>query len=93
VNRPRPFLALVVAASALGGASASADETAEAWARFSRARAETLERIGAFAADDAVEEWLALARLAPRDVLGPAHAGMLAVEAPVYRGKELAPGS
>ncbi len=90
MNRPLPVVALMVAAAA---SAAWADDTADAWAKFSRARAEKLERIGAFAVDDAVEEWLALGRIAPHDVVGPAHAGLLAVEAPVVRGKELAPGS
>jgi len=88
--RPRLLLASAVAACAVS-ASASADDTTEAWVRFSRARAESLERRGA--PDDAAEEWLALAQLLPDEVQPSARAAALAVDAPTRRGKDLNPGT
>jgi tetratricopeptide (TPR) repeat protein len=87
--RPPARLALFVAATA--AAVASADETTESWVRYSRARAEHLERIGA--PDDAAEEWLALGQLLPDDVGPAARAAVLAVDVMTRRGKDMNPGS
>jgi tetratricopeptide (TPR) repeat protein len=82
---------LVASAVVVCAAAASADDTTEAWAQFSRARAESLERHGAM--DDAAEEWMALAQLLPDAVQPTARAAALAVDAPSRRNKDLNPGT
>jgi hypothetical protein len=87
----RSRLLLAFAVVACIAAVASADDTTDAWVRFSRARAESLERRGAL--DDAAEEWLALAQLMPDAVQPTAHAAALAVDAPSRRNRDLNPGT
>lgn len=72
------------------GSSAGAEST-ESWAKWTKERAEALEAIGQY--EDAIEEWTALAQLTPDDVLPLSRAAVLAVEAPVLRGKDLEAGS
>jgi len=89
VNHRRHLLPLVLVA--IAAASSTAGETSDAWAKFSRSRAEQLEALGQY--EDAIEEWMALAQLAPDDVLPFSRAAVLAVETPVLRGKDLEAGS
>ncbi len=72
-------------------ASAAAGDTTRDWERWSRTRAEVLEREGRF--EDAIEEWTVVARLSP-DLVEPfSRAAVLAVEMPVQRKQTLEPGS
>ena len=72
---------------ALVAVAAPAGETAESWARWSRERAAFLERWGQY--EEAVEEWMVVARLVPEAVEPYSRAAVLAVDAGVLRGKEL----
>src|SRR5262245_48682863 len=66
-------------------------ETAESWAEWSRAYAESLEKKSDY--DDAVGEWLALAKLLPNDLRPLSRAAVLSVEIPTMLGKNLERGS
>jgi tetratricopeptide (TPR) repeat protein len=66
-------------------------ETTDEWVRFGRTRAALLETQGRF--EEAVEEWISVGSLTPKDPRPLVRAAVLAVEAPLYRGVELEPGT
>lgn len=72
-------------------ATAAAAETTRDWERWSRARAEALEREGRY--EDAIEEWTVVARLRPDLVEPLSRAAVLAVEMPILRKQQLEPRS
>lgn len=85
-----PRAAALAAFLALG-ATARGGETTADWVRWSRERAESLERDGR--AEDAIEEWAAMAQIDPRNPEPIVRAAVLAVETPEFRGHELVPGT